>query len=329
MRSTWGTPAAKQLACRIHLTGLGGGQDGGAEMRMGGMSMCRAAVTDGKGVSAEPRPPPPRVQRSGARRLSSLPQLPALCAPLLTPSQRWRPVSLRAASWRPPLGREPALRPPKAGLRERWPGSNGGGSSSSTNSSSSSNRRRRKSSSSSSRCASRERGSRLRRRKAWRVIQPINCRAHSFPLALQETLFDAVSVAAQHGHLAGLAAIYPCLAAGADPDARNAAGEAPLHRAARIPDAEAAAKIIRALLESGADVNAQDEDGRTPLHFAANNDNAAAAAAAISALAAAPGIQLNAADNIGATPLHWAADNSNGEAAAAAISALAAAPTFS
>ena len=54
------------------------------------------------------------------------------------------------------------------------------------------------------------------------------------------------------------------LAAGADPNARNNRGQTPLHRALSAPTS--GLEVVVLLLEAGADPNAQDQDGETPLH---------------------------------------------------------------
>ncbi len=54
------------------------------------------------------------------------------------------------------------------------------------------------------------------------------------------------------------------LSAGADPNAIDNDGTAPLHRAVRTRSSEA----VRALLEGGADVRKQNGSGSTPLHLA-------------------------------------------------------------
>ncbi|MCY4541756.1 MAG: ankyrin repeat domain-containing protein, partial [Rhodobacteraceae bacterium] len=56
------------------------------------------------------------------------------------------------------------------------------------------------------------------------------------------------------------------LDAGADLDARDEKGWAPLHHAAAVSEAPA---VLQVLLDAGADLNARDEDSWTPLHFAA------------------------------------------------------------
>ncbi len=52
------------------------------------------------------------------------------------------------------------------------------------------------------------------------------------------------------------------LAAGADPNARNNRGETPLH------SSDTGFEVVVLLLEAGADPNARDQDGETPLHYA-------------------------------------------------------------
>jgi len=74
---------------------------------------------------------------------------------------------------------------------------------------------------------------------------------------------------------AWVADVTRCLAAGADPNARDEDGWTPLHLAATYDGAEA----VAALLAGGADLNARDEDGWTPLHVAALVGGAEAVAA--------------------------------------------------
>lgn len=86
-----------------------------------------------------------------------------------------------------------------------------------------------------------------------------------------------------------------CLAAGADPNARNHSGHTPLHLAKGADD-------VAALLAAGADPNARNDNGFTPLHWADSPDGVAALLAA--------GADLNARDDLlGFTPLHWAVSN--------------------
>jgi len=58
------------------------------------------------------------------------------------------------------------------------------------------------------------------------------------------------------------------LEAGIDPNARNAAGETPLHIIAEF-GGRRAEEVVKLLLEAGSDVNARDSLGMTPLHRAA------------------------------------------------------------
>ena len=58
--------------------------------------------------------------------------------------------------------------------------------------------------------------------------------------------------------------IETLIAAGADPNARDKTGTAPLHRAVRTRCAAA----VRALLEHGADARLKNGRGSTPLHLA-------------------------------------------------------------
>ena len=57
------------------------------------------------------------------------------------------------------------------------------------------------------------------------------------------------------------------IAAGADPNACDKSGVAPLHRAVRTRSAAA----VRALLENGADLRLMNKSGSTPLHLAVQN----------------------------------------------------------
>ena len=85
--------------------------------------------------------------------------------------------------------------------------------------------------------------------------------------------------------------------AGMDVNAKDSAGETPLHIAARGNMDE----IAIALIVAGADVNAKDNAGETPLHVAASENKAEAASALIVA-----GANIHAKDNAGETPLHAA-----------------------
>ena len=99
------------------------------------------------------------------------------------------------------------------------------------------------------------------------------------------------------------------LNAGANPNATNSYGYAPLH----VAVAAGQTAIVEALLNAGADPNAVPSEGSdskwtleycggmTPLHFAAHGGNAEI----IDALLAA-GADADAADGAGTAPMYWA-----------------------
>ena len=90
------------------------------------------------------------------------------------------------------------------------------------------------------------------------------------------------------------------LEAQADPNVRNNAGDAALHLAAWNNPEES---VIAALLRGGAKLEARDVHDRTPLHVAASlNQNPAVITVLLGA-----GASLEARDNTGDTPLHLAA----------------------
>ena len=95
--------------------------------------------------------------------------------------------------------------------------------------------------------------------------------------------------------------VTACLAAGADPMARDDDEETPLHKAAKSNGNPA---VIETLLKAGANPNARDQYKNTPLHRAAMfNENLAVIKALIKA-----GANLKARDQyFKNTPLHWAA----------------------
>ena len=96
--------------------------------------------------------------------------------------------------------------------------------------------------------------------------------------------------------------ITACLAAGADPSARDGNGWTPLHVAARL---NGSAAVTEALLAGGADPSAQIENGQTPLHLAAGHN---ANAGVIEALLDA-GANAALRDGLNRTPWDLAKDN--------------------
>lgn len=76
------------------------------------------------------------------------------------------------------------------------------------------------------------------------------------------------------------AEIDELVASGADPNARDAGGCAPLHYAA---DSNPVGEVARALFEAGADPEARDGYGRKPLDYAISSANAAFIEAALDA----------------------------------------------
>lgn len=140
--------------------------------------------------------------------------------------------------------------------------------------------------------------------------------------------------------------IARCLAAGADPNARNSTsgytplhwansaddvaalvaeganlnardflGHTPLHMAVNTPLFDRSAEAVVALLAAGADPSARNNNGETPLHRADSADDVAPLLAA--------GAILNARDNVGETPLHEATESRsrNADVAAALLAA--------
>jgi ankyrin repeat protein len=88
---------------------------------------------------------------------------------------------------------------------------------------------------------------------------------------------------------------------GADPNAANARGETPLHIAARGKEYTIGSgnyAVVSILVKHGANVNARDKDGNTPLHYAA-----ARCAFATASLLLKHGADPNARNNEGKTPL--------------------------
>ena len=81
------------------------------------------------------------------------------------------------------------------------------------------------------------------------------------------------------------AEIDELVAGGADPDARDAGGCAPLHYAA---DNNSVGEVARALFDAGADPEAREGYGRKPLDYAISSSNAAFIEAALDAGADPP-----------------------------------------
>ena len=117
-------------------------------------------------------------------------------------------------------------------------------------------------------------------------------------------------------HLATIrhSSVVAALRDGADPDARDNAGNTALHLAASNTDDPA---VFEALVGAGADANARDAFGDTPLHLAARyNPNPAVLAVLIAA-----GADPDAQGESDATPLHWAAWNNGVPAVLALVNA--------
>lgn len=102
------------------------------------------------------------------------------------------------------------------------------------------------------------------------------------------------------------------IAAGADVNKSNAAGQTPLMLISRIGRGGREAQDLQlALLEAGAEVAAADRDGNTPLHYAAMNDNAGAGKEMAEMLFEFGNPTPDAVNNAGKTALEIATDNNN------------------
>jgi cytohesin len=100
-----------------------------------------------------------------------------------------------------------------------------------------------------------------------------------------------------HAVFSGLAEnVEALLEQGANPNARNENGMAPLQLASDGEHVE----VIRALLEAGADPNVKDEDGGTPLHAAPGKQ--------VAEILLEHGADPNAKNENGGTPLHLASE---------------------
>lgn len=115
---------------------------------------------------------------------------------------------------------------------------------------------------------------------------------------------------------AGIEDVAACLASGADPNARDADDQTPLHLTAGGCDNIA---VVAALLEAGADIKARDAANQTPLHVAANGCDNTVVAALLEA-----GADIKVRDVAGQTPLHRASRSAYTNATEALIALLAA-----
>ena len=110
--------------------------------------------------------------------------------------------------------------------------------------------------------------------------------------------------------------VSACLAAGADPEARNDTNISPLHYAAL----SGTVAMLDILLEAGADIRARDVVGVTPIHAAASNEDPAL----VETLLAAGADMEARTDNRGWTPLYWAVRNNANPAVVEALLAAGA-----
>lgn len=117
------------------------------------------------------------------------------------------------------------------------------------------------------------------------------------PLKDIDDAADALTMAAMQGNRD---AVQQLVASGADVDAKDAIGVAPLHWAAFCGHGE----LIGKLIDSGADVHIRDQEGRTPLHVAAYESHLNVILRLIAA-----GADIMAPDKMGWTPLHCAVSN--------------------
>ena len=85
---------------------------------------------------------------------------------------------------------------------------------------------------------------------------------------------------------------------GADPNAKNKHGKTPLHYAVTVGDVN----VVRVLLEHGANPNVKDDNSMTPLHYAARDGHVDVVRVLLE-----HGADPNTKDNDGLAPLHLAA----------------------
>ncbi|XP_049772159.1 ankyrin repeat domain-containing protein 65-like [Schistocerca cancellata] len=107
-------------------------------------------------------------------------------------------------------------------------------------------------------------------------------------------------------------AVRTLLAAGLDPNARDANGDTPLHAVA----AAGCPGSAEALVEAGADVDAADSSGSTPLHYAVRTGNLGVVRVLLAA-----GADVEARDAEGDTPLLRATARGCADAVAALVAA--------
>lgn len=113
----------------------------------------------------------------------------------------------------------------------------------------------------------------------------------------EATTADALTMSAMQGDEEGVAAL---LAMGADADAKDQIGVAPLHWGAFCGHGG----VTRRLLAAGAEVHVRDQEGRTPLHVAAYESHSEVIAQLLKA-----GADVMAPDKMSWTPLHCAVSN--------------------
>ena len=98
------------------------------------------------------------------------------------------------------------------------------------------------------------------------------------------------------------------LRAGADPNAADQAGCAPLHYLCRHGD-DLAQDLLMTLLEKGARLDQKDGQGRLPIHYAADLRDGPAALAMAETMLDFADVDFSAPDNSGKTALDLAADH--------------------